>query len=70
MLEDSQLQNMRLGESNIRHFEDSDIQILGFRCFIFPVNIPNQFAVFGKESGFGHVAGLPAPNYEAWRIQH
>ena len=23
---------MRLGESNIRHFEDSDLQILGFRC--------------------------------------
>ena len=22
---------MRLGESNIRHFEDSDLQILGFR---------------------------------------
>ena len=23
---------VRLGESNIRHFEDSDLQILGFRC--------------------------------------
>ena len=32
MLEDSQLQILRLGESNIRHFEDSDLQILGFRC--------------------------------------
>ena len=31
MLEDSQLQIMRLGESNIR-LEDSDLQILGFRC--------------------------------------
>ena len=31
MLEDSQLQIMRLGESNIRQFEDSDLQILGFR---------------------------------------
>ena len=32
MLEDSQLQIMRLGESNIRHFEDSDPQIFSFRC--------------------------------------
>ena len=32
MLEDSQLQTMRLGDSNIRHVEDSDLQILGFRC--------------------------------------
>ena len=32
MLEHSQLQIMRLGESNIRHLEDSDLQILGFRC--------------------------------------
>ena len=31
MLEDSRLQIMRLGESNIRHFEDSDLQILGVR---------------------------------------
>ena len=32
MLEDSQLQILRLGESNVRHFEGSDLQILGFRC--------------------------------------
>ena len=30
---DSRLQIMRLGESNIRHLKDSDLQILGFRCF-------------------------------------
>ena len=33
MLEDSQLQIMRLGESNSTHFEGSDLQILGFRTF-------------------------------------
>ena len=33
MLEDSRLQIMRLGESNIRHVDDSDLQILAFRCF-------------------------------------
>ena len=32
MLENSRLQIMRLGDPNIRHFEDSDLQILGFRC--------------------------------------
>ena len=30
---DSRLQIMRLGEPNIRHLKDSDLQILGFRCF-------------------------------------
>ena len=38
MLEDSQLQIMRLGESNNRHLEDSDLQILGFRCFTMDIS--------------------------------
>ena len=38
MLEDSQLQIVRLGESNIRHLEDSDLQILGFRCFTMDIS--------------------------------
>ena len=33
LLDDSQLQTMRLGESNIGQLEDSDLQILGYRCF-------------------------------------
>ena len=33
MLGDSRLQIMGLGESNIRHLEGSDLQILFFRCF-------------------------------------
>ena len=38
MLEDSQLQIMRLGEFNMRHLEDSDLQILGFRCFTMDIS--------------------------------
>ena len=38
LLEDSRLQIMRLGESNIRQFEDSDLQILGFRRFTMDIS--------------------------------
>ena len=27
-----------VGESNIRHLEDSDLQILGFRCFTMDIS--------------------------------